>query len=147
MMLLLLLSSGGFSHAPRLPSNPHIRNPSFHPFAGSIVRSLSIDANLSLLYKRCREDVHANWDWDWDWKCAGAGAGAGLRYHHQRSWAGWTPVLSLFRGPGYKYKWSFGSSLSLSSVCVGLGSNTFVGDIYIHTHIPYIYIWYTHTRM
>lgn len=62
------------------------------------VRSLSIDANLSLLYKRCREDVHANWDCDWNWELCVQTQG-GVRYHHhQWSWAGWTPVLSLFGG-------------------------------------------------
>lgn len=30
--------------------------------------------------------------------CGEGEAGGGLRYHHQRSWAGWTPVLSLFGG-------------------------------------------------
>lgn len=149
-------SSDCFSHAPRLPSNPHIRNPSLVPtfapttcrfarLVRSYVRSLSIDANLSLLCKRCREDVHANWDWDWNWELCERSVWRRRSWRRSRRGIGVSSSKKLgrldacsesFRGPGYKYKWSF---VCFLFVCVGL--SFVLEDIYIHT---LIYMVHTH---
>lgn len=114
------------------------------------VRSLAIDANLSLLFKRCREDVHANWDCDWNWElCVFNSRWGGVRYHHQRSWAGWTPALSLFGGLAININ---GLCWVVSVSCVwieflALGSiRCVVGSVQISIYIYLMLYIHTHSH-
>lgn len=73
----------------------------------------------------------------------------GVRYHHQRSWAGWTPALSLFGGLAININ---GLCWVVSVSCVwieflALGSiQCVVGSVQISIYIYLMLYIHTHTH-